>query len=50
MVSTIVALVVPWYSIGENRAVVTSILFLPNLKKPFCLSKVLFSVLPLPLG
>ena len=27
MVSTIVALVMPWYSIGKNRAVVTSILF-----------------------
>ena len=26
MVSTIVALVMPWYSIGKNRAVVTSIL------------------------
>ena len=43
MVSTIVALVMPWYSIGKNRAAVTLILF-KSLVDAECMA----SLMPLP--
>ena len=47
MVSTIVALVMPWYSIGKNRAVVTSILF-KSLGDAECMASLMPLQLQLP--